>query len=158
MTRFIMIEIAILGLGSAVTGVLVRAFSWDVEVSILNGSGQAIREAAVVEKWKRTIVPGPLEPGDTRTIRIRAWGESSYMVEAIFADGRTVRGEEHYIEGAYRCIDVVEEKGIRNQTSVARRINQALAVAGTALATLLALIIWPLVYWGGIRQRRLEGT
>ena len=56
-----------------------------------------------------------LGPGKSRQARFVAAGESSYKIDAVLADGRSIQGGEAYVESGYHLTAVINELGIESK-------------------------------------------
>ena len=93
-----------------------------------------------------------MEPGETRTIRLKIGGESSYRIEAVFTNGKKIRGDGDYIENGYNCTDVVGDNKIVHATSVSGAVDEAVTFMFVVLATIVAMVGLPVLSW--ILRRR----
>jgi hypothetical protein len=124
---------AILGTACIATGFAIGAWvashnawgSQSVTANIVNESGQTVRSAVVLFETcggSGSAVVGELRPGASRQLHYSVCGEGGYVLEATFADGRTVRGNEGYVEVGYVSTDRISSERITSTQSIAHAL------------------------------------
>ena len=65
-----------------------------------------------------SVSAGELRPGYSRRLRYEVCGEGGYTVEAVFSDGRIVKGGGGYVENGYVSTDRISDVGISSHQSL----------------------------------------
>ncbi|RYZ40724.1 MAG: hypothetical protein EOO71_14995 [Myxococcaceae bacterium] len=78
-----------------------------IEVRVENRTGQDVQELRL-EHANGEVVQRLLRKGDSLALTYVPWGESSYTLNALLEDGRTLRGGAGYIERGARTLEVLE--------------------------------------------------
>jgi len=103
---------AVVGVG-VVASLVLRPIA-PVTVVVKNTSGKAI-ESVRLEHERGVEILANLEPGDAKTIRFAAGGETSYRLNVRFADGSELAGGGGYAEAGYEFSEAVGDSAIRTE-------------------------------------------
>jgi hypothetical protein len=103
---------ALLGAALAIGVLFVRTIfqapsSANVLVEVTNHTGQAIKEIRIEHKTGMLLRRG-LADGKTITLPFAAYGEASYELHAVLADGKVLKGGIGYVESGYETKEVLE--------------------------------------------------
>ena len=91
-----------------------------VSATIVNDSGSPIERVHVEFEscnLQGTAIVGRLNVGDRRTVQYSLCGEGGYVIDVLFADGRSLRSGGGYVEHGYRTVDVVQRERIDSRQS-----------------------------------------
>ena len=85
-----------------------------ITVVITNRTAATIPAVRVLHDQRVYAISG-LSPGESRTVLLRAKGETTYATEARLASGRAVRNQDVYAEPGYQLREVVTEVGVSTE-------------------------------------------
>lgn len=84
-----------------------------VTVQLQNASNQNIA-SVLLEHEHGSVSVTNIEPGDSRRVHFYAPGESSYKLNVVLADGRTMTDGAGYVEAGYEVVEVISNDTIKS--------------------------------------------
>jgi len=113
------VVIAVGLLGGLLVGWLALRPAAAVTVTVKNESAKPIASARLEHRLGLVLVEN-VAPGEARTIRFAAGGETSYALRVRFADGSVVGNRPQYAESGYSFVETVTEAGIKTDLHLPR--------------------------------------
>jgi hypothetical protein len=82
---------------------------------VKNSSGKAVASVGL-EHERGVAVLENLWPGDAKTMRFKAGGETSYRLRVRFGDGSELAGGGGYAEAGYEFSETINDSAIKTAT------------------------------------------
>lgn len=109
-----LVALALISFGAgAITAAFFHFGSPIVTVSLENAATQRITSVYLKHEHGSLSVPN-IDPGQSRTARFYAPGESSYEIQVNFANGKTAFGGAGYVEAGYKVTEIITDTEIRS--------------------------------------------
>lgn len=116
----IMILLACVFFAGALTAGIRHWFQPEIEISLINNSGQRISDVQVSFETggqKSISTLGSVEDGQTRTYHFYVAGEGGYILTATLDNGRKVSSDKRYVESGYVIKETVMATSIKSEIS-----------------------------------------
>jgi hypothetical protein len=87
----------------------------DVTAVVSNNASESLHTFTVLVETcgeKRSVVGGPLSPGETRRFQYPVCGEGGYTIEAQLESGKIVKGGGGYVENGYVTSDKISDQSV----------------------------------------------